>query len=88
MKVLAKFKCNSVEISAGGVTADGKTKFQEKVSFSPVYGDANKPWSEFTPNGQFWMLITNVACHGQFTPGEDYMLTIEPAPKDEAPAAR
>ena len=61
--IRAKFKCTSVEQFENGA---------EKVNLMPVYNEANKDWSKFTPAGGLWMSITKEGASGQFKPGVEY----------------
>ena len=68
----AKFNCTSVERYAGG----------ETVKLSAVSGDENKPWSQYTPNGQISISITNPALAGKFDPGRAYFIDISSLDRD------
>jgi hypothetical protein len=50
-----------------------------EVKLAPVYGDANKPWSEATPCGQIAMTITNAAAIDAFALGKSYFCDFTPA---------
>lgn len=71
MRVVAKFKCESVLQFREG----------EHVSLTVVTSDTaeNKVWSRYTPNGNLSMMITNEEALGQFKPGVEYLITIEKA---------
>jgi hypothetical protein len=49
------------------------------VKLAPVYGDANRPWSKATPQGQVTMTITNPEAIETFTLGKSYFLDFTPA---------
>lgn len=67
MSIRAKFKCHRVTKDSGG---------NEMVNLSAVYGDDNKPWSKFTPNGDLSMTISNPEAQGFFEPNVDYYLDV------------
>lgn len=46
-------------------------------------GEENKEWSKYTPSGTLTMSILNEAAAGQFTLGEEYLITFEHSPKPE-----
>ena len=77
MSVIAKFTCQSVKKYKAGAGEGGVTIYGEEVELTPVYGDANKPWSQYTPSGLLKMSITNPAACGQFEPGKDYFVEIK-----------
>lgn len=81
--VRCKFYCNSVAQTASQPNAqrpEGAGKvMQEQITLSPVYGDENKPWSQFTPCGSMSLTITNPDALGSFVPGEVYFIDISPA---------
>lgn len=49
-----------------------------EVKLAPVYGDANKPWSAATPQGQIAMTITNPAAIDAFSPGQNFFVDFTP----------
>ncbi len=49
------------------------------VTMSPVYGEANKPWSQATPQGKIEMSITNPDAVDQFELGKSYFVDFSPA---------
>ena len=55
------------------------TEVCAEVKLAPVYGDANKPWSKATPQGQVTMTITNPEAIEAFTLGKTYYLDFTPA---------
>lgn len=72
MSIIAKFKCATVS----------RDEYQtETAKFRAATGPGNEAWSKFTPHGELTITITNPAAQGRFVPGEDYVLTFEPAPK-------
>lgn len=67
MKVRAKFYVTSVQhhhTTSPGVCAE--------IKLAPVYGDENKPWSMYTPQGQIALTITNPGAIEQFELGKQY----------------
>jgi len=81
MNVRAKFYVTSVARTASQPTATGTpgAPVSEQITLAPVYGEENKPWSQYTPCGQLQMTITNPAALGAFEPGKAYYLDISPA---------
>lgn len=80
--VRCKFYCTSVAQTASQPAAEGATPgpvTQEQITLAPVYGEANKPWSQYTPCGQLQLTITNPDALGAFKPGEVYFIDISPA---------
>lgn len=75
MKVQAKFWVKSIDHAhvPQGVFAT--------VKLAPVYGDANKEWSQATPQGEIVMSITNPGAIEQFELGRAYMVEFTPADK-------
>ena len=71
-------KGNYAKDEAGKYIEEGDV-YHDVVVMSPVYGDANKPWSEYTPAGRLELSITNPALHGHFKPGKEYYLDITEA---------
>jgi hypothetical protein len=59
-----------------------KHKEAEVVKLRAVSGDANKPWSKYTPAGEFSATITNPEAFDKFEPGKDYLLNITEAPSE------
>ncbi len=76
-----KFYCASVAATANGPTDKVPTPpvEQEEITLLPVYGDANKPWSKFTPMGQMRFTVTNPDVIGKFVPGKAYYIDIAEA---------
>lgn len=74
MKVQAKFWVSSIQHhhqqTPGEVCAT--------VQLAPVYGDENKPWSKYTPQGQISMTITNPAAIEAFELGKKYLIEFLP----------
>lgn len=56
----------------------GTAVFAE-VTLAPVYGEANKPWSEATPQGQIKMSITNPDAVSAFELGKNYFVDFSTA---------
>lgn len=82
MGIRCKFVCSEVaRTQAGGVNDDGTPATAERVKLHAVYDskESNKAWSRWTPSGNFEVLITNPAAHGQFEPGKEYYLDVVPA---------
>lgn len=75
MKVRAKFYVTSIQHHHTG----RPEKVCAEVKLAPVYGDANKPWSEATPQGQIAMTITNAAAIDAFELGKEYYVDFTPA---------
>lgn len=71
-KIVCKFKCETVVLNLNS----------EQVKMGAVRGDANKPWSLYTPLGDFSATITNPDAMGQFKPGRDYYIEIRDADPD------
>jgi hypothetical protein len=70
MKVLAKFKCNSIKF----IEAD-----QQVIEASPVVSgsEENKSFSRWTPAGKLEMVISNETNAGKFfNVGEEFYLTL------------
>lgn len=75
MKVQAKFYVTSIQHHH---TQDPNAVCAE-VKLAPVYGDENKPWSQYTPQGAIAMTITNPTAIEFFELGKPYMLDFTPA---------
>lgn len=81
--VRAKMKVH--EIAARQVDSyDHETKqtkpvAQEVVKLSAVMGEENKPWSQFTPQANVELHITNPAAVAQFKVGGVYYVDFSPA---------
>lgn len=71
-KIVCKYQCYEV----------AKQENAELVKLRAVSGDANKPWSKWTPQGNFDALITNPDAMGAFEPGKQYLLEIAEAPAE------
>lgn len=50
-----------------------------EVTLEPVYDDANKDWSKWTPSGKITMSITNPNAIAQFELGDEYFVDFTPA---------
>lgn len=74
--IVCKFHCQSVKVNVDQAGAHSS----EEIEMHAVYGDANKPWSKFTPSGSFRVQITNPDAMGKFRPGKQYLLHVEEAP--------
>ena len=48
------------------------------VILVPVFGDENKPWSKFTPQGEIKMTITNPSALTAFELGKAYLVDFTP----------
>lgn len=79
--VRAKMQCGSIDKR---LSYTGAKDTIDVVRLNPVTGDANKPWSQHTPQGSVELHITNPAAVGQFKVGETYYVDFTPA---EAPDA-
>lgn len=49
------------------------------VKLAPVYDDANKDWSKWTPQGEISMMITNPVAVAAFSLGAKYFVDFTPA---------
>lgn len=82
MSVRAKFQVTSIEsmVAYGG----GK---QEVVKLTVVNDDANKAWSQYTPQGSITLHITNPEAAGRFPVGGHFYVDFIEAPAvDPEPA--
>lgn len=72
--VRAKMKCSEIASrdNGGGTTT-------EVVKLSAVYGDDNKPWSQYTPQASVELHITNPEATKQFAVGGTYFVDFTPA---------
>jgi len=79
-KVLARFWCQDIRHSASQARKPGSQDEPQsaEVTLRPVYGDENKPWSQYTPQGEIKMLITNPAAVEFFNIGETYDIAFTP----------
>jgi len=50
----------------------------EAYSLHAVFGEANKPWSKFTPSGRLDFTVTNPDAE-RLEVGREYFVTLEPA---------
>lgn len=75
MTVRAKFYVTSIQHHHVGAS----DKVCAEVKLAPIYGEANKPWSEATPQGQIAMTITNPGAIDQFELGKYYFVEFTPA---------
>lgn len=78
MKVVAKFRCNSIEWFSQD--PDGS----RRVKLAPVYpgkdaSEEDKAFWKYTPSGSLEMQIDNPPAAGMFAIGKTYYLTFEPA---------
>ena len=74
MTVRAKFwikAINNAHVGGDGIFVE--------VQMAPVYDDANKDWSKYTPQGEIKMSITNPAAVAQFELGKKYYIDFTPA---------
>lgn len=55
------------------------------VAMAPVYDEANKDWSKWTPQGQISMTITNPAAIEALELGKQYFVDFTPAPTPDKP---
>ena len=75
--VRAKMQCRAME------TTDFGTWKQNKVSLGAVYGNGgeNKDFSDATPSGECWMVISSGRPAAEFfKPGKTYYVTFTEAP--------
>lgn len=56
------------------------------VTMAPVYDEANKEWSKWTPQGAISISITNPTAVAAFELGKQYFVDFTPAPMPEKPA--
>lgn len=72
MKVISKWKCNSVRLYGSDPNGD------KTVYFNPVTSgsDENKSFSKYTPSGELIMYVSNPEC--VFEIGKEYYITLEP----------
>ncbi|MBV6650982.1 MAG: hypothetical protein KI789_14760 [Hoeflea sp.] len=75
-KVRAKFFVKQIINHHNG---DLKADHAGEVVLSPVYDDANKDWSKWTPQGEIKMTITNPAALDAFELGGQYFVDFTPA---------
>lgn len=80
MTVQAKFWVEGIHHAH----TESKDSVFATVTMKPVYDDANKDWSKWTPQGKIEMSITNPFAVEQFALGEQYLITFEHAPKVKA----
>ncbi len=76
MSIQAKFRCTSKTLKVG---AEVEVRLDAATA-----GEANKSWSQYTPNGVISMTITNPGAHEQFVPGKEYFLTFRAAGEEAA----
>lgn len=76
MTVRAKFFVSEIKHLHNGAKGADQAAV---VKLSPVYGDENKPWSKFTPQGSIELMITNPSAIEAFSPGEAYFVDFTPA---------
>jgi hypothetical protein len=82
MTVRAKFRVNATRQQIGY-----DNQKQEVVELSAVMDEANKQWSQYTPQGKVEMHITNPAALEQFPIGSHFYVDFTPAPAvDPKPA--
>lgn len=77
MGVRAKFWCTGIHHLHNGQSGDEAVS--ANITFAPVYDEANKNWSKWTPQGELKMLITNPAAIEFFKPGGRYYLDLTEA---------
>ena len=78
MKVVAKFRCNSIELFS---TEPGGNR---RVKLAPVYpgkdaSEEDKAFWKYTPSGSLEMTIDNPPAADLFEIGKNYYLTFEVA---------
>jgi len=78
--VRAKMQCRAIEtVLAYSGDASKPAATQEVVKLSAVYGEENKPWSQYTPQGEVSMHITNPDAVKRFEVGGFYYVDFTPA---------
>jgi hypothetical protein len=75
-KVRAKFFVKQIINHHNG---DPNADQAGEVVLGPVYDDANKDWSKWTPQGEIKMTITNPAALDAFELGGQYFVDFTPA---------
>jgi hypothetical protein len=75
MKVRAKFNC----VSIIHLATNSPGEIAANLLFHPAYGEANKNWSKYTPNGKLEITITNPDAIAAFELGKSYYLDFTPA---------
>lgn len=76
MKVLAKFKCETIEISGEPESLGFDVRLTPVTSGS----EENEQFYRYTPGGEFKLYTLNETAGKYFTPGKEYRITIEEAP--------
>jgi hypothetical protein len=80
-QVRAKFRCIEKADRASQYGAPGGAT-AACVSFAPVSGPENKPWSQYTPSGAIQMQIDNPAAVAAFEVGKDYFVDFSAAAEE------
>lgn len=75
MTVRAKFRVNARRQQYVGENIPP----QEVVELGAVSDEANKSWSQYTPQGRIEMHITNPEAAGQFAVGDHFYVDFEKA---------
>lgn len=75
MNVRAKFICHTIQ----NVMTTNPGEAVAVLTFVPVYGEANKDWSKYTPQGKLEITITNPPAIAAFDLGKSYYLDFTPA---------
>lgn len=81
--VRAKFKCTHKTSHLQHIDIGDGKGYQEvevgTVKLTAVHGEANKPWSVYTPSGVIEMTINNPAAYEQFKLGQEFFIDFTPA---------
>ena len=75
MRVHAKFFVTRITHHHNGAPESDQCA---EIAMAPVYGEANKDWSKWTPQGELKMTITNPAALEAFAPGKVFLLGFTP----------
>lgn len=77
MSVIAKCRCVEKADTASPYGKPGDPT-QTRVKLTPVQGDENKTWSQWTPGGSVELSITNPEAIKAFEVGKDYFVDFSP----------
>lgn len=75
MNVQAKFWVKEITHHHNGNSAADQAA---TVKLAPVFDDANKDWSKWTPQGEISMMITNPSAIAAFELGKKYLIEFTP----------
>ena len=76
MRVRAKFFVTRITHHHNGSPDSDQSG---EVALAPVYDEANKEWSKWTPQGEIRMTITNPTALEAFAPGQAFFVDFTPA---------